>query len=161
MAIEYDLDCATHLSALDVALPLAETGRETGLFDASVTGERLVEEGAVTRLGTWVRAVTPRPPQPWNPVVTMFGFTPTVDVRFRMAKGVEVADQQDDMIRLVAPLLTRVSGDAVLHYQYEVVWLLRKDGKLSLSERDDIWRPRRLALMAQPYHRQTHSMDLD
>ncbi|MBY8343277.1 hypothetical protein LXH13_27485 [Streptomyces spinosirectus] len=161
MAIEYDLDCATRLSALDVALPLAETGRETGLFDASVTGERLVEEGAVTRLGTWVRVVTPRPPQPWNPVVTAFGFTPTVDVRFRMAKGVEVADQQDDMIRLVAPLLTRVGGDAVLHYQYEVVWLLRKDGELSLSERDDIWRPQRLALMVQPYHRQTRTMDLD
>ena len=64
MAIEYDLDCATPLSAHDVALRLAETGRETGLFDASVTGERLVEEGAVTRLGTWVRAVTPGPPQP-------------------------------------------------------------------------------------------------
>jgi hypothetical protein len=118
MAIEYDLDCATPLSAHDVALRLAETGRETGLFDASVTGERLVEEGAVTRLGTWVRAVTPGPPQPWNPVVTAFGFNPTVDVRFRMAKGVEVADQQDDMIRLVAPLLTRMSGDAGQSSEY-------------------------------------------
>lgn len=155
MAIEYDLDCATPSSAPDVALRLAETGRETGLFDASVTGERLVEEGAVTRLGTWVRVVTSRVPQPWHPVVTAFGFAPTVGVRFRMAKGVEVADQQDDMVRLVASLLTRMSGDAVLHFQYEVVWLLRKDGELSLSERDDLWRPQRLALVPQPYRRLT------
>lgn len=161
MAIEYDLECATPLSAHQVAIRLAETGRETGLFDPSVTSEQLVKEGAVTRLGTWVRVVTPRPPQPWHPVVTAFGFTPTVGVGFRMAKGVEVADQQDDMIRLVARLLTRVEGDAVLHFQYEVVWLLRKDGELCLSERDDIWRPERLAQMTQPYRRQTHTMDLE
>ncbi|MBO4255393.1 SitI3 family protein [Streptomyces griseorubiginosus] len=161
MAIEYDLDCATPVSAKEVAARLEEVGRETGLFDASVTGERLVEEGAATRLGTWIRVVTERPPQPWHPVVTAFGFTPTVTVGFRMAKGVEVADQQDDMIRLVAPLLARVEGDVVLHFQFEVVWLLRKDGELSLSEREDIWPPRRLALVAQPHRRQTHSMDVD
>ncbi|MEU1272137.1 SitI3 family protein [Streptomyces sp. NPDC005799] len=161
MAIEYDLDLATPVSAKEVATRLEEIGRETGLFDESVTGERLVEEGAPTRLGTWIRVVAERPPQPWHPVVTAFGFTPTVAVGFRMAKGVEVADQQDDMIRLVAPLLARVEGDAVLHFQFEVVWLLRKDGELSLSEREDIWPPRRLALVTQPHRRQTHSMDLD
>src|SRR4051812_26170766 len=108
MAIEYDLEFATRLSANEVATRLEEIGRETGVFDASVTGELLVEEGVVTRLGTRIRVVTPRPPQPWHPIVTDLGFTPTVDVGFRMAKGVEVSAQQDDMIRLVAPLLERV-----------------------------------------------------
>ncbi|MFI1565565.1 SitI3 family protein [Streptomyces sp. NPDC020490] len=158
MAIEYDLDCATDLSANEVAAHLEEVGKETGVLDASVTAERLVE-GAATRRGTWITVVTPRPPQPWHPIVIDLGFAPTVDVAFRMDKGVEVSDQQDDMIRLVAPLLRRVDGDAVLHFQFEQVWLLRRNGELSLSEEDDLWRPGRLSLMTQPYHRETHIMD--
>jgi len=161
MAIAYDLDCATRLSANAVATRLEEIGREAGIFDASVTGKRLLEEGAVTRLGMWIRVVASRPPQPWDPIVTDLGFTPTVGMVFRMAKGVEVSDQQDDMIRLVAPLLQRMDGDAVLHFQFEEVWLLRKNGELSLNEDDDLWRPQRLALMTQPYRRETHTMDLD
>jgi hypothetical protein len=158
MAIEYDLDCATGLSANEVATQLEEVGRATGVFDASVTSERLMA-GVGTRLGTWITVVTPRPPQPWHPIVVDLGFAPTVDVAFRMAKGVEVADQQDDMIRLVAPLLRRVGGDAVLHFQLEQVWLLRKNGELSLNEDDDLWRPQRLSLVTQSCRRETHTMD--
>ncbi|MGW7549314.1 SitI3 family protein [Streptomyces sp. NPDC054770] len=161
MAIEFDLDIATGSAVAEVASRLAEVGTETGVFDASVTAERLTERGvfALSRLGTCVSVVRQEPPHPWHPVVAGLGFTPTVGVGFRMAKGVEVAEQQDDMIRLVAPLLERIDGDAVLHFQFEVIWLLRRNGELSLNERDDIWRPQRLALMRGPFRRETHSMD--
>ncbi|MFC7257747.1 SitI3 family protein [Streptomyces lutosisoli] len=163
MAIEYDLDIATRSSAAEVAAWLAETGREIGVFDASITGEQLANKGvfAYTRLGTCVSVIQQRPPHPWDPIVTDLGFTPTVDVGFRMGKETDTPVQQDDMIRLVAPLLERFDGDAVLHFQFEVIWLLRKNGELSLNERNDLWRPQRLALMTQPYRRETHTMDMD
>ncbi|MFE2061862.1 SitI3 family protein [Streptomyces sp. NPDC059467] len=161
MAIDYDLDIATSASAVEVAARLAETGRGNGVFDASVTVERLTERGvfAVSRLGTSVTVLPQPTPHPWHPIVEGLGFTPTVGVGFRMAKGVDVSDQQDDMIRLVAPLLEKVDGDAVLHFQYEVIWLLRRNGDLSLNERDDLWRPRRLAMVTSPCRRETHSME--
>jgi hypothetical protein len=161
MAIDYNLDCATLLSVAEVATRLEDIGKAAGVFDASVTVELLMESGVNTRLGTWVRVVEERPPQPWHPVVAELGFTPTVSVTFRTAKGVDVSDQQDDMIRLVAPLLERIDGDAVLHLQFEQIWLLRKNGELTLHEGDDLWRPQRLALMTQPCRRETHTMDLD
>ncbi|MET8098242.1 SitI3 family protein [Streptomyces sp. NPDC005236] len=163
MAIEYDLDIATQSSASEVAAWLAEIGRESGVFDESITGERLTDKGAFgyTRPGTCVSVIQQRPSQPWDPIVTSLGFTPTVGVGFRMGKEADTSDQQDDMIRLVEPLLDRVEGDAVLHYQFEVVWLLRRNGELTLNERDDLWRPQRLALMTRPYRRESHTLDMD
>ncbi|MEW1566286.1 SitI3 family protein [Streptomyces sp. NPDC093509] len=161
MAIEYDLDCATQLPPLEVARRLEEIGKETGVLDASATSEQLVNvhEGVLTRLGTWICVIDDGPLQPWHPIITGLGFTPTVGVGFRLAKGVEVSDQQDDMVRLVTPLLERIDGDAVLHFQFEEIWLLRRNGELSLSENDTLWRPERLAVVTQPYRRETHSMD--
>jgi hypothetical protein len=161
MAIEYDLDIATGSSVAEVAARLAEAGRASGVFDTSVTPEQLMARGtfALTRLGTTVSVLPQSVPHPWNPVVAGLGFAPTVGVGFRMAKDAEVSDQQDDMVRLVAPLLEDIEGDAVLHFQYEVIWLLRRNGELSLNERDDIWPPRRLALMTRPFRRETHRMD--
>ncbi|MFF4566518.1 hypothetical protein [Streptomyces sp. NPDC001435] len=69
MAIEYDLEFATRLSVDEVAMQLAEVGWENGILDASVTGARLVTEGAETGLGTWIRVIEPKPPQPWNAMV--------------------------------------------------------------------------------------------
>ncbi|MFD5814873.1 SitI3 family protein [Streptomyces sp. NPDC127038] len=163
MAIEYDLDIATRSTPAEVAACLAEIGRKSDVFDESITGGRLAEAGtfAYTRRGTCVSVIQQRRPQPWDPVATGLGFTPTVGVGFRMGKEADTSQQQDDMIRLVAPLLDHVGGDAVLHYQFEVVWLLRRGGELSLNDRDDLWRPERLALMTRAYRRETHAMDVD
>jgi hypothetical protein len=161
MAIDYDLGVATRLSALDVATRLSELGGKTGVLDASFTPEALLDKELFlyTSLGTGIRVLREDPPRPWNLVA--FGFALSVSVAFRIGKGVEVSDQQDQIIRLVAPLLEQVDGAAVLHFQYEVVRLLHRNGELSLNERDDLWRPRRLALMTRPYRRETHSMDID
>ncbi|WP_405733094.1 SitI3 family protein [Streptomyces sp. NBC_00028] len=159
MAISYDLEYATESSPAEVAARLAEIGKGIGVFDATVTPELLVDPGVNTRQGSWIRVTQVRPPQPWHPVVADLHFTPTVSAAFRMAKGVEVGDQQDDMLRLVLALLEQVDGDAVLHYQYESIWLLRKNGELSLSENDDLWRPHRVPFVTQPYKRVTHRFE--
>src|SRR2546425_7059226 len=108
MAISYNLDIATQSSAAQVARELHGAARTIGRFDASVTPEQILDEGAVTGLGTWIRVYEPSP-RPWNPVIADLGFTPTVSVVFRMDTLGEVSDQQDDMIRLVSRLLDRVA----------------------------------------------------
>ena len=96
-------------------------------------------------------------PRPWNAVITDLGFIPTVLVVFRLSKENGATPQQDDMLRLVSGLLDRVSGDAVLHLDYEHIWLLRHGGDLSLNERDDLGTPHRLAALSQRYRRTTHT----
>ncbi|MEU9156052.1 SitI3 family protein [Streptomyces sp. NPDC048417] len=161
MAIDFDLDVATGSSPVEVATWLAEIGRDIGVFDASFTAERLLDKEVFlyTSRGLWVRVLESDRLSPWDPVVTELGFTPTVSVAFRMGKGADVGLQQTDMVGLVARLLERVEGDAVLHFQHEVIWLLRRNGELSLDERDDIWSLQRLALMTRPFRRETHRMD--
>ncbi|WUS42949.1 SitI3 family protein [Kitasatospora sp. NBC_01250] len=68
-------------------------------------------------------------------------------------------EQQDDMVRLASGLLERVQGDAVLNFQSEVIWLLRRDGDLSLNEQEDIWPRQRLAAVSQPFRRATYTYE--
>ncbi|MFH8593690.1 SitI3 family protein [Streptomyces rimosus] len=157
MSISYSLDmAATEHSVLQVAWHMCDVTRSLGLFDASVTPERLLHEGAVTTTGLWLRVGEERT-DPRHPVLTDLGFSPTVSVMFELARSGEYSDQQDEMIRLVSELLMRITGDAVLHFQFEVIWLLRRNGELSLNERSDLWPPQRLAAVPRPYRRATHT----
>jgi hypothetical protein len=90
---------------------------------------------------------------PWHVVVTDLGITPTVRVAFRLNKFADLGAQQDDIVVLTLGLLDLVPGDAVLHRELETVWLLRRDGELSLHERDDLWTPERLAVVGSRPHR--------
>ncbi|MFK0288715.1 SitI3 family protein [Streptomyces sp. NPDC090499] len=155
MAISYSLEMATPLPAEQLGCELISVGKAAGLFDASVTPDLVLGEGAATERGTWTR-VRDASPEPWHPVITDLGFTPTVSVTFRFKKQ-DLSSQDDDMIRLVSGLLERVHGDAVLHFQFESIWLLRRGTDLSLSEDDDLWPSHRLALVFQPYVRATHT----
>lgn len=152
MSVSYNYDMATEKTALEVAWQLCDAARPLGLFDESVTPELLLDDGAVTGTGLWVCAGEERP-QPWNPVITDLGFTPTASVRFQLGRSRGTSDQQTDMIRLVSGLLDRAPGDAVLHFQFEDIWLLRRGSELSLNEGDDLWPAHRLAAVAQPYRR--------
>ncbi len=60
MAISYSLNLATPSPAVQVASELHDIARAFGLFDASVTPERVLE-GVATGLGTWIRVVESRP----------------------------------------------------------------------------------------------------
>jgi len=126
------------------------------MFDTSVGPEDLLADGALTRFRTWVKVYEPNPP-PWHAVTSDLGFTPTVSVGFRFDKFTDMSEQDDDMVRLVSGLLDRVPGDAVLHFQLEKIWLLRRDGDLSVSEDPNIWPQHRLAALSQPYRRATHT----
>ncbi|WP_035846714.1 SitI3 family protein [Kitasatospora azatica] len=156
MAISYNLDLVTPFTLPEVAQRLDEVARSLRLTDATATVDRLLDEGAVTLDGIWVRVV-PRKPIPWgNPLIDGHVFTATASVVFRLDKTAHISGQQDSVVRLATGLLSQVPGDAVLHFDYEDVWLLRQDGELSLSERSDIWPTPRLATVPRPYRRQTH-----
>lgn len=155
MAISYNLDMAAERTEVQVAHDLCDIAGTAGLFDASVTPELVLDDGAVTVRGTWIR-VGEEKPRPWHPVITDLGFTPTVWARFRLGRSNDPSDQQDDMIRMVSGLLDRIPGDAVLHFQFEVIWLLRRGSELSLNERDDLWPPHRLAAVSPIDRRATH-----
>jgi hypothetical protein len=158
MAIDFDLEIATPLPAAQVAAELCDVVRTLGLFDEAVTPEQILKEGVRTRSDLWVR-VLDASPDPQDPVAEDLGFIPTVRVAFRLGKSTNMSAQQDDMIRLVFRLLDRVPGDAVLHFQYEYIWLLRRAGELSLNERSDLWQPQRLAAAHQPYRRATYAFN--
>ncbi|MCO1581191.1 SitI3 family protein [Crossiella sp. SN42] len=153
MAISYLLELVTPSSPAEVARELHALGRAEGLFDESVSPERLAE-GAVSVSGSWLRVFGTSKPS-WHVLVTDLGINPTVSVIFQPDKERDIAAAQHEMVRLVSGLLARVGGDAVLHRDLDQVWLLRRDGELSLSERTDIWPPERLAAVSQPYHRRT------
>lgn len=155
MAISYSLALATPSTTAQVAHALHDLAQAAALFDASVTPQLLLTDGAVTAAGTWIRVIEARP-QPWNPVITDLGLTPTVSLAFRLDKTGDIPTQQDHMIQLVSGLLEEVPGDAVLHFEYETIWLLRRADDLSVNERDDLWPPQRLALITEPYRRATH-----
>ncbi|WP_035846716.1 SitI3 family protein [Kitasatospora azatica] len=155
MSLSYSLELATPLSVDEVAQNLGEAARSLRLFDASVTTELLVGDGAVTAYGTSTY-VTPMTPIPWgDPLIGGRTFSPTVSVSFDLGKDGDIIGQQDDMTRLTTELLARTPGDAVLHFQSEDVWLVRLDGELSLNERSEVWPPHRLAMVPGPYRRQT------
>ncbi|WP_103353942.1 SitI3 family protein [Amycolatopsis sp. CA-128772] len=153
MAISYDLEMATSSSPEQVAHALLDVGRPLALFAASVTPDQVCRDGAVTPLRTWVR-VYERNAAPWSPLVTDFGISPTVAIGFSIYKHDHIPQQQDDLVRLTTGLLDSVTGDAVLSGM-DIIWLMRRNGELTLNERDDVWLERRLATLHQPYRRET------
>lgn len=154
MAISYSFALAVTSTAADVARELHAVGRNLGMLDASTTAAAPLD-GVTTGLGTWIK-VSEATSRPWDPVRNDLGFAPTVSVTFRLDKDGEIGFQQDDMVRLVSGLLDRLPGDAVLHRDFEDIWLLRRAGEVTLSEQQDLWPPHRQAALSQRYGRVTH-----
>jgi hypothetical protein len=89
-----------------------------------------------------------------DPFVADFGMTRAATVDFTYDSRHEGADrQQDELLRMVFGLLETVPGDAVLHYEYYVVYLARLGGRLVLSDADDLWSPEDLVHVPEPYQR--------
>ena len=72
---------------------------------------------------------------------------PTVHVGFRLDKFADLGHQQDEMVGLVVDVLAADAGDAVLHFQLETIWLLRRGSELLVHADDDLWPAHRLALV--------------
>ena len=177
MAIDYDLEFATRTPAGQVAEELSRIAAAGGVLDQSTAAEReptaptagrepdastaaeRMLGGVRVRRGLWVRVLVPTT-APWRVLETELGITATVRVAFRLDKFASLSAQEDDIVRLALGLLDVVAGDAVLHRELELVWLLRRGGEVSLHERDDLWTPERLALVgARPHHRRTWSLE--
>ena len=155
MAIDFHLELGAPATPERVAGELLALAVEGGLLPAGTEATDLLGPGAVLRAGAWCKVVAANNPFPWPPPVEAdFGIVRTCWVAFRLdLRSDAVRPQQDEMVWLCSGLLARLPGDAALHSDYEVLWLLRKEGRLLVSDRDDIWTAERLAMLPQPYER--------
>ncbi|WP_049571566.1 SitI3 family protein [Streptomyces sp. SBT349] len=144
MSVTYKVALRTPATPRSVMAALLAAAAPSGLVEP-----RDARRGTL-RDGGWVdvEAAEPDPP---DPVRRAFGFTPTVEVYVGLAPFGEVGD--GDVVRLVLGLLERVAGDAVLHVHHEEVYLVRRDGRLTVSDDDDLWPPARLAWLPHPRER--------
>jgi hypothetical protein len=76
---------------------------------------------------------------------------PGVSIGFRLSKFKDWEPQVRTMLQATLQLLREIPGDAVLLFNGELVWLLRKAGELTLNRRTDLWRPEFLKLVTSPY----------
>ena len=88
-----------------------------------------------------------------DPFVADFGMARAATVDATFDRDGDFDDQVDELLQLLFALLSAVGGDAVLHYDYAEVWLVRREGRVVLSDDDDIWTPDRLALVTVPHER--------
>ena len=159
MALEFTFEISTPHVATDVADVVASAGQAMGLFHQQ-TGPSQVLEGATASTGTWIR-VREQNTEPWQTIPEVLGIVPTVAVRFRLDKEADITRQQAAIVGLTLDVMGRIAGDAVLHREMETAWLVRKDGSITLNDRDDIWPPERLASVPQPYRRAAIDLDDD
>ena len=78
------------------------------------------------------------------------GIQPKITILFRLDKQ-EPETQKKVMLRAMIELITQLPGDAVLLFNGEVVWLLRKRGQLVLNSSIGLWTPEYLLLVSLPY----------
>jgi hypothetical protein len=152
MAIEYILKL-NGADAEQVAHLLTHAATVAGLVDKATGTPSFGRTGDWLDSGVLVGAGTVTPPPFPDPIEEELGFTATVSVLFRLTSAADLAKQGHDMVRLVSVLLNELRGDAVLMFAGELVWLLRKGGQLTISNRDDFWRPDLLALLPRPFER--------
>lgn len=155
MAISYRLVWGAPSGADDVADGIVRLAGPAEVLQAGTAPDDLMGEGVVLRAGMWCRAGTARPREvPWpDQLEADFGLVETCWVVFREDGDRDRTWQQDEMVWLVSGLLATLVGDVALHFQYEVLWLVRQGGRLVVNERDDIWTPPRLAMLPGPYER--------
>jgi hypothetical protein len=65
------------------------------------------------------------------------------------ARRAKLSDQQLDVLRVGLRLAAEISGDEVLLFNGETVWLLRRQGELVLNS--ELWDARRLAIVDVPH----------
>lgn len=151
MAISRTLNIATSLPVTTVASELHQLALDIGLL-VEPTSDAAILQGVVTASGTWLQMVEATH-SPRNPVTIRFGIEPTILVTFEYDKFGDFELQANDLVQLVSGLLDRISGDLVLHSDYEIIWLVRVGDELTVNDRDDVWPVDRLALLKGPYDR--------
>lgn len=77
----------------------------------------------------------------------------TTGLLFHLNLRGDVAAQMHAVLGASLRVLERFSGDAVLIYNGDVAYFLRRDGNLFLNARDTLWGPERLALVPGAFTR--------
>lgn len=154
MAVDYDLDLSAPNTADGMATALLGLARRGGLLPPETDVAALLGDGVTLRAGMYCRVTSAGREQPWPPPTEEdFGVVTTCWAMFRLDAFRDVKAQQDEMVWLASGLLATLPGDVVLHFQSEVAWLVRREGKLVVSDRGDIWTAERLAMLPTPYER--------
>jgi hypothetical protein len=84
-------------------------------------------------------------------VAAEFGISASMLIGFRLDSLEDRQKQKQILLKATIELLHQITGDAVLLFNGEVVWLLRKAGELTLNSDTDLWRPEFLDLVTLPY----------
>jgi hypothetical protein len=144
MATEYGFEMSEPATADKVTGVFTHAAVALGLTEEEV---RFEPPGMRLRSGVLV-AITASTPLPFpDPVEEEFGFAPAVGVLFRFLSSRDSLEQEQDMIRLVVAALAALSGDALLDFAGEIVWLLRRGGRLTISKGGDFWIPELVDLL--------------
>lgn len=148
-----------YLELTEAATPIDRLARDlhavtvaAGLVADDTPADAFADAVVPLASGVMVDVSTPLRRGP-DQFTTDFGIERAARVELQVGGSEGFAPQLHDVLVLTDRLLDRVAGDAVLHFEYDVVWLLRRDGRLYLNEDDDLWRPDRVALITQPYER--------
>jgi hypothetical protein len=155
MAISYNLVWGPPVTADQLVATFLALAVDGGVLPPTAQSSELTGDGVVLRAGMWCRSGAARPSNvPWPPPVEEdFGVVRSCWVVFRENGDLDRFRQRDEMIWLIAGLLQRLPGDMALHYENEIMWMVRRNGQLYVSERDVNWPAERLALVPPPYQR--------
>lgn len=137
-----------------VARIVQQVATAAGVVD-SFDPPNLLHGNVTMRSGLWLY-VDPDPADDFDQpdqFAADFGVHRTVSVGLQLNVVKQGVPQMRDMVTLVFGILDRMAGDAVLHYEYEEAWLLRRDGRLFVNNREDVWHPDLLAMIPHPYER--------
>jgi hypothetical protein len=139
MALEYRLRIATSLEPSQVLRSLSLLhSLETRSGQLSGPGVIAIQVSPVSERGSSV-------------IRDAFGFSPTVDITFRLEKLENLDAGVRTVIRATLELLRETAGEVVMLFNGEDVVLLRKDGLLVLNNAWDFWSQARLAQVTLPY----------
>lgn len=153
MALEHSLYLAAPQPAGEVAAIVLRDAQQASIIPSGVGVEELLQGGVTLESGLLV-LVLPRPPLPFeDPMVTELGIAASTYIHFRLYTSGDRDLQVDQMLWITMATLIRLPGDAVLTFQLEPIWLLRRGGELTLSDDEQFWTPERLELVTVPYTR--------
>ncbi|CAA9232886.1 MAG: hypothetical protein AVDCRST_MAG50-1270 [uncultured Acidimicrobiales bacterium] len=150
MATEHLMYLAAPGPAEEVAATVLRDGQEGGLIASEVTVASVMGEGINLGSGLRVR-ISHVQPDPKDPVVADMQIVPNTLFYFRLHNLEDRERQTDEVVWLALDALIRFPGDAVLTFQLEVIWLLRRGDQLWLHTEPNFWTPERLQMVPMPY----------
>ncbi|MFI9786406.1 SitI3 family protein [Kitasatospora sp. NPDC051984] len=155
MTIAHQLYLATEEPAEQIAARVSRLYREKGLSEEPpALGELLDVSGAATARGTRIHVSAPSG-YPVDIVDREFGVPSKIELWIEPARYEPPGPQEEDIIALVLGLLAELPVDAVLTYNYETVWLLRRGEDLVLHEDPLMWPEHWRAMIDGPYRRES------